>query len=103
LEHLPGIARKRSVDLGVLLPVLAALPVKWLEAGEYAADEAEARHRMQGRDEDDWPVVAAALHLTRQQDSVVIWTQDRDFEISGVPTITTGQILDQLDGQDDRR
>jgi predicted nucleic acid-binding protein len=99
LEHLPAIARKRHLDLGILLPVLVALPIDWVEAGDYASDEDEARTRMRGRDEDDWPIVALALHLLRRQTEVAIWTQDRDLEMSRIPTLTTGEILDQLDGR----
>jgi predicted nucleic acid-binding protein len=95
LEHLPGIARKRHLNIGVLLPVLVALPIDWLEADEYANDEDEARRRMRSRDEDDWPLVALAL-LLRKRRKVAIWTQDRDFEVSWIPTLTTGEILDQL-------
>jgi predicted nucleic acid-binding protein len=96
LEHLSGIARKRHLDIAVLLPVLAALPIDWLEADEYANDEDEARRRMRSRDEDDWPTVALALHLLRKRKKVAIWTQDRDLEVSRIPTLTTGEVLDQL-------
>jgi predicted nucleic acid-binding protein len=102
LEHLPGIARKRRLDLGVLLPVLASLPVEWLEVDDYVTNEAEARRRMHGRDEDDWPVVAAALKLMQGETSVAIWTQDRDFEVSGIPTLTTGELMTQLASVEDR-
>lgn len=92
-----SVARKRHLDLGVLLPVLVALPIDWLEAAEYANDEDEARKRMRSRDEDDWPVVAAALHLLRKRRKVAIWTQDQDFEVSRIATLTTGDILGQLE------
>ena len=95
LEHLPAIARKRRLDLGVLLPVIAALPVEWIDAAAYTDQEAEARRRMTDRDEDDWPVVALALSL-QASTAVVIWTQDRDFEVSGIRHLTTGDLLDTL-------
>ncbi|HEX6350092.1 MAG TPA: PIN domain-containing protein [Candidatus Dormibacteraeota bacterium] len=99
LEHLPAIARKRGLDLGVLLPVLAALPVEWRETSSYAALEAEARRRMAQRDVDDWPTVALALALSETTSALAIWTQDRDFVISRLETLTTGQLLDLLEGR----
>ena len=43
LEHVPAIARKRGLDLGVLLPVLAALPIEWVDPKRYATYEAGSR------------------------------------------------------------
>ncbi|HVC78844.1 MAG TPA: PIN domain-containing protein [Candidatus Micrarchaeaceae archaeon] len=98
LEHLPGIAHKRKLDLGLLLPVLAALPVQWVAIEIYAAYEEQARLRMKARDEEDWPAVALALALV-DSESVAIWTQDKDFEVSGMNTIETGTLLDRLEGR----
>ena len=95
LEHLPAIARKRRLDLGVLLPVLAALPIEWIDAADYSDHEVEARRRMTGRDEGDWPVVALALSLLSSM-TVGIWTQDGDLEVSGIRNLTTGAVLDIL-------
>ena len=39
--------------------------------------ESEARERLRGRDEEDWPVLATALALNR-----AIWTEDADFSES---------------------
>ena len=102
LEHIPAIARKRRLDLGVLLPVLAALPIEWVDPARYAPHEADSRRRLKGRDEDDWPVVALALELKSQQKSFAIWTQDKDFEVSGLSILTTGQVLDYLEGRSTR-
>ena len=95
LEHLPAIARKRRLELGIVLPVLAALPIEWFESAGYTDHEAEARRRMTGRDEDDWPLVALALSV-QASTSVCIWTQDRDLEVSGIRLLTTGALLDAL-------
>jgi predicted nucleic acid-binding protein len=46
---------------------------------------------MAGRDPEDWPTVAVALSL-----SVPVWSQDRDFEASGLRIYTTGELLDAL-------
>lgn len=98
LEHLPAIAHKRKLNLGLLLPVLAALPVQWMAIETYAAYEEQARQRMKARDEEDWPAVALALALIGAE-SVAIWTQDKDFEVSGMNTIETGTLLDRLEGR----
>ena len=96
LEHLPAIARKRRLDLGVLLPVLATLPLEWLDAERYAGQETEARQLMRGRDEDDWPVVALALAMAEGGSSVGVWTQDKDLDAAALETYTTGRLLDIL-------
>ncbi len=75
LEHIPAIARKRRPH------------------------EGESRRRLKGRDEDDWPVVALALELKSQRKSFAIWTQDKDFEVSRLPILTTGQLLDYFEGR----
>ena len=75
------------------------MPVQWQEARTYAPQEAEARRRMAERDEDDWPTVALALALYDTTPSLAIWSQDRDFAVSGVETLTTGQLLDLLEGR----
>jgi predicted nucleic acid-binding protein len=54
----------------------------WLEDFEEAS-----RERMQTRDPDDWPVLAAALAL-----DCPIWTQDADFFGVGVVTWSTQHI-----------
>jgi predicted nucleic acid-binding protein len=76
-----------------MLAALEVLPVSWIEGDRYAAQEEEARRRMASRDVNDWPIVALALAL-----SLPIWSQDKDFEQSGLPVYTTGTLLDLLDG-----
>jgi predicted nucleic acid-binding protein len=53
----------------------------------YGEFEAEARQRLRGRDEDDWPVLATALGL-----GCPIWTEDADFFGAGVAVWTTSRI-----------
>lgn len=59
---------------------------EWLEAFEV-----QARLRLKLRDEDDWPILAAALAL-----NCPIWTEDADFFGVGVATWTTSNILHHL-------
>jgi predicted nucleic acid-binding protein len=49
--------------------------------------ESQARERLKGRDEDDWPYLALAIVL-----DCPIWTEDTDFFGSGVPTWTTDRV-----------
>jgi hypothetical protein len=53
----------------------------------YGLFEEEARQRLRGRDEEDWPVLAAALAL-----SCAIWTEDTDFFGSGIAVWTSDRI-----------
>lgn len=64
-------------------------PVAWQAAHVYESKRADAQRRMRARDLDDWPTVALALAR-----SLPIWSQDRDLEVSGVRTFTTGELLD---------
>jgi predicted nucleic acid-binding protein len=51
---------------------------------------------MPSRDVDDWPSVALALTVAESR-PVAIWTNDKDFAVSGLKTITTAQLLATLD------
>ena len=91
--HLPDILAKRGLPRDTITPliddVLARLPglVTPVPHEVYADSEAEARRRLAGRDEADWPFVALALVL-----GCPIWTEDRDFFGSGVATWTTDRV-----------
>lgn len=95
LEWLPKLAAKRGLDLGLLLALFQLLPITWADKTEYLRQESEARRRMRQRDEDDWPTVALALALSESR-TVSIWTNDKDFSVARIETITTGELLDQL-------
>jgi predicted nucleic acid-binding protein len=62
------------------LGLIAGL-VQRLECEVYAQHEAVTRQRLNKRDEEDWPVVAAALAF-----DCPIWTEDTDFFGCGVAT-----------------
>ena len=53
----------------------------------YAVFESEARQRLRGRDESDWPILATALGL-----ACAVWTEDADFFGTGVAVWTTNRI-----------
>ena len=88
-NYLPVILRSKGVDpipamevLNLILNEIHGLENEWLE--DY---EAIAKNRLEKRDLNDGPVLAAALAL-----SCPIWTQDTDFFGVGVATWTTEHI-----------
>ena len=88
-EHLPGILEARKIPAGPTMETLDLLMrlVQTVEAETYASFEAVARERIDKRDEDDWPVLAAALAL-----DCPIWTEDTDFFGCGMATWTTDRV-----------
>ena len=88
-RYMPEIFAKRGLSPAAALPVIERLraAVYELSVAAYADRESDARARIGIRDMDDWPVVASALVL-----DCPIWTEDRDFFGSGVPTWTTDRV-----------
>ena len=75
--------------LNARLAVLEALNaiVECIEAEIYAPFEPSARQRMRSRDEEDWPLLVAALALR-----CPIWTEDAGFFGTGIGTWTTDRV-----------
>src|ERR1022692_4372129 len=88
-EELPIMLRRRAMPVAPGLTTLGAIGelVRTLEFETYAPMEALARQRLARRDEDDWPILAAALALR-----CPIWTEDTDFFGCGVATWTTDRV-----------
>lgn len=88
-EHLPGILErlKRPAPSAIEGLELIRGLVGSIEADAYAVFESTARARIGKRDENDWPVLAAALAL-----NFPIWTEDLDFFGCGVATWTTDRV-----------
>jgi predicted nucleic acid-binding protein len=88
-EHLPTILAARGIAAAPALEMLDLVSrvVQTVEAEAYSQFEEIARARLKQRDEDDWPVLAAALTL-----GCPIWTEDTDFFGCGVATWTTDRI-----------
>src|SRR5260370_41225468 len=61
--------------------------VEAVEADFYRSFEQQARQRLRGRDEADWPILATALGL-----GCGLWTEDQDFFGTGVAVWTTNRI-----------
>jgi predicted nucleic acid-binding protein len=88
-EYLPVLLEKRGkpdADIAESLEYLRTM-IEPVDHELYAIFEDEARERMRGRDEDDWPVLASALAL-----ECGVWTEDADFFGTGVAVWTTSRI-----------
>jgi predicted nucleic acid-binding protein len=84
-KYLPPLLKKRGqsdADVPASLEYLRTL-IQPVEPDLYAAFESDARQRLRGRDETDWPVLAAALGL-----GCAIWTEDADFFGTGIAVWT---------------
>jgi predicted nucleic acid-binding protein len=88
-RYIPSISEKRQIDPepGILLLDHLSRLVEVVDRTLYEEFEASARERMISRDEEDWPIVATALFL-----KCPVWTEDRDFFGSGIPTWTTETV-----------
>ncbi len=94
--HLPTILVKRGIALEDLAHGLDAvrLLVEEIPGDVTAPLRLKALARIGRRDEDDWPIVAAALAL-----SCPIWTEDKDFFGAGVATWTSDLVELYLSGE----
>jgi predicted nucleic acid-binding protein len=88
-KYLPLLLKKRGkpyADLPASLDYLRKI-VEPVPSELYSLFESEARLRLRGRDEDDWPVLATALGLV-----CGVWTEDADFFGTGIAVWTTNSI-----------
>jgi predicted nucleic acid-binding protein len=88
-KYLPALLSKRGKpveDLPAAIEYLRSL-VEAMSSDTFAGYETAARQRLRGRDEEDWPIVAAALSL-----ACGIWTEDTDFFGAGVVVWTTDRV-----------
>jgi predicted nucleic acid-binding protein len=88
-EHLAALVAKRGGDPEKALALLRSLGRLLELIGDevYGEFEAEARERLEMRDQEDWPILASALAL-----GCPIWTEDRDFFGCGVATWTSNRV-----------
>lgn len=88
-EHLPHILEARKIPAAEAMETLELLTrlVQVAGADTYSRHEAIAKERIARRDEDDWPVLAAALAF-----DCPIWTEDADFFGCGVATWTSDRV-----------
>jgi predicted nucleic acid-binding protein len=88
-RYLPALLTTRGksdTDVPVALTYLQSL-IEPIGLEVYGLFENEARQRLRGRDEGDWPVLATALSL-----SCDIWTEDTDFFGTGVAVWTSDRV-----------
>jgi predicted nucleic acid-binding protein len=88
-EHLAVLVIKHGGDPEKALAVLRSLGqmMELIGPEVYGGFEAEARERLDRRDPEDWPILAAALAL-----KCPIWTEDTDFFGCGVATWTSDRV-----------
>ena len=88
-RYLPELLKKHgkpSTELPASLEYLRQI-IEPVEREVYGILEDEARERLRGRDENDWPVLATALGL-----ACAVWTEDADFFGSGIAVWTTNRV-----------
>jgi predicted nucleic acid-binding protein len=88
-RYLPALLRRKNksvAELGLAIAYLRHL-VHGVAVEDYSAFEPEARERLRGRDEEDWPVLAVALAF-----HCLIWTEDQDFFGAGIATWVTSRV-----------
>jgi predicted nucleic acid-binding protein len=88
-KYLPALLRKRGKptdDLPAAINYLRSL-VEALSNETFAGYETAARQRLRGRDEEDWPILAASISL-----ACGVWTEDTDFFGAGVAVWTTDRV-----------
>jgi predicted nucleic acid-binding protein len=88
-KHLPALLKKRGKPESDVPGSLAYLRtiMEPIDRELYAIFEGEARNRLRGRDEDDWPGLASALAL-----GCGIWSEDADFFGTGIAVWTTSRM-----------
>lgn len=90
-EYAVVLAKKKRLSLDALLLAMAALPVTVVEKPIYASAVPQARKLIAHRDPDDVDVLALALHL-----GLPLWSNDNDFERTGIDWYTTAELLSKL-------
>ena len=88
-RRLPQVIERRELQEEPFMAYFDSLAnvVRTVGIEAYSGFEPIARQRLARRDEDDWPILAAALALR-----CPIWTEDTDFFVCGVATWTTGRV-----------
>ena len=89
--YIPAFSTKTGLPQDVLDFLLELLPLTPYAASTYRRTIPEVVRLIGRRDPDDVALLALALHL-----DLPIWTNDRDFEQTGVSLYTTAQLLAAL-------
>lgn len=88
-KYVGDLAQRRGMPHEEMLAFLREIEsiVHAVSAGFYQSYQPEAKRRIERRDPDDWPNVAAAMLLR-----CPIWTEDQDFFGAGIATWTSDRI-----------
>jgi len=88
-KYLPLLLEKRGKSPSDVSPSLQYLQrvIEPVQNDIYGPFEDEARERLRGRDENDWPVLATALGL-----ACPLWSEDADFFGTGIAVWTTTRV-----------
>jgi predicted nucleic acid-binding protein len=89
--YLPELARKLGQEVAFLTYALDLLPLTSYAGRSYRKTMAAARTRIEARDPKDVEVLALALSL-----GYPLWSNDRDFEGTGIQQFTTARLLNML-------
>lgn len=92
--HLPMLATKLKITEAYLEYALNLLPLSSYPSQTYRQTTSQARQMMRHRDPDDADVLALTLKL-----GIPLWTNDRDFEGTGVEQFTTARLLAMFFGK----
>lgn len=90
-EYAVLLARKKHLPADLLLLAVASLPVTIVTPGDYASSLAEAKRRIGRHDPDDVPLLALAIEF-----KIPVWSNDKDFEESGISRFTTEDLRRKL-------
>ena len=87
-EYLPIVAEEYRLDAHKVLALFDAFEIREHPPDVYQGRLDEARRQIGDRDPDDVDLLALALSL-----GIPVWTNDKDFQITGVERYTTAQLL----------
>ena len=90
-EYAAVLAERKRLSSDLVLLALAAMPVTVIQESQYASALRRARKLVGWRDPDDVDILALALHLR-----LPLWSNDRDFQGTGVELLTTEAALRKL-------
>ena len=93
-EYAGQLARKRRLDVELVLLAAATLPVTVVPRTVYASSLVKARKRIGWRDQDDVELLALTIQL-----KLPVWSDDSDFENTGVVWHTTASLLAVLESK----
>jgi predicted nucleic acid-binding protein len=88
-KYIPKIATSKGIDMALAKEGFERVlnVVEMVPASLYSQYQSEAIKRIKQRDLDDWPILATAMLF-----NCPIWTEDRDFFGTGLPTWTSDRV-----------